>query len=168
MGNKRPIWIENNIPTALADSSMFVFKVRFLNNTEQDIDILADLDIDYDLLEEHLEQIPAQYMYWAAVYSELKSATTMADIKVTKRRAALSTSTLDEFKKKGVKLTDKQLMYVIEQDAVLIRCQAELAMAQKNTGKVYHMLEAIRMRSEHCRSLAGFKRQDKEQSSFQT
>lgn len=167
--NKRlPKWIDANISETMATSSVFRFKVQFPNKHEEEVDLLADLDIDYDTLEAHLEEIPAQYMFWAAVYSELKSMVAIAEMKIDRRRAVLTKEVLEQFKAKGVKLTDKQLTNLLDKDDKLTIFQVGLAAAQKKTGKVYHMVEAIRMRSEHCRSLAGFKRQDKEQSGHQT
>lgn len=168
MGKKRPKWVQTNVSADLADSKMFVFQVVFPNKLTETIDLFSDLDIDYDHLEGHLEEVPAQYMFWAAAYSELKSRVTVLETKLGVRRAVLTKETLEQFKSRGIKLTDKQLTLLLDKDAKLNRIEMELALAQKNAGKVYHMVEAIRMRSEHCRSLAGFKRQDKEQSSHQT
>ena len=170
MGKKKqlPKWVESNISETVATSQVFRFKVKFPNQHEEEIDLFADLDIDYDILETHLEEIPAQYMFWAAVYSELKSMVAIAEMKANRRRAALTKEILEQFKSRAIKLTDKQLTNLIDKDDKLATLQVELAAAQKKTGKVYHMVEAIRLRSEHCRSLAGFKRQDKEQSGHQT
>jgi len=168
MGRKRPKWIDANIPAALADSSIFRFSVKFPNKHEEVIDLLSDLDIDYDILEIHLEEIPAQYMFWAAVYSELKSMVVIAEMRVARRRSLVLKQALAQFKANGIKLTDKQADKILDSDNRLQTLQVELASVQKKTGKVYHMVEAIRLRSEHCRSLAGFKRQDKEQSGHQT
>jgi len=168
MGKRLPKWITANVSEDMSSSTIFQFTVTFPNGHIESIDVLSDLDIDYDTLETHLEEIPAQYMFWAAVYSELKSMVAIAEIKVDRRRAALTKEIIDKFKAKGIKLTDKQLLNLFDQDNKLTTFKVELASAQKKTGKVYHMVEAIRMRSEHCRSLAGFKRQDKEQSSHQT
>ena len=169
MGTKRsPKWALSNISEAISNSQVFKFKVKFPNGHEEEIDLLSDIDIDYDILETHLEEIPAQYMFWAAVYSELKSMVTISDLKVSRRRSILTKEIIERFKAKSIKLTDKQLTNLIDQDDKLAVLQVEVASAHKKAGKVYHMVEAIRLRSEHCRSLAGFKRQDKEQSSHQT
>lgn len=170
MGRKRtiPKWVSSNVSEPMASSQIFRFQTKFPNGHVEEIDLFADLDIDYDILETHLEEIPAQYMFWAAVYSELKSMVAIAEMKVDRRRAALTKEILEQFKTKAIKLTDKQLTNLIAIDDKLATLQVELAATQKKTGKVYHMVEAIRLRSEHCRSLAGFKRQDKEQSGHQT
>ena len=165
---KLPKWAARNVPEKLLESNLFRFKVKFLNGHEAEIDLMADLGIDYEDLEQTLEEAPVQYMYWAAVYSELKSTVTFLEAKVARRRAVVTKEVADQYRVGGIKLTDKQLLILIEADDKLAKLQFELAMAHKNAGKLWHMVEATRMRSEHCRSLAGFKRQDKEQSVHQT
>lgn len=199
-----PKWITEHVPEELQNSHLFRFHVTFPNGTRASIDLLEDLDINFDMLEHHLETIPAQYMFWASVYSELRSLVTTWEIKISRRRAWMVKNLLGHYKEAGIKLTDKQLQQLIDSDGAdkaeitsEIRAQnkskrepsdetvvedqikeeynrqlkktlpyleAQLAIQQKNTGKVYHMVEAIRMRSENCRSLAGFKRQEKEQA----
>ena len=170
MVQKKPLprWVRSNISETVATSQIFRFKVRFFNGHEEEVDLFGDIDIDYDLLEDHLETIPAQYMFWAAFYGELRSMVAIAEMKVDRRKASLTKQILQDFKDKAIKLTDKQLINLIAIDDNLAKFQVELASIQKKTGKVYHMVEAIRLRSEHCRSLAGFKRQDKEQSGHTT
>lgn len=205
-----PKWITEHIPEEISKSHIFRFQVRFPNDCVIEADVLGDLDINFDNLEEHLETIPAQYMYWSAIYSELRHAVAVLEMRVVRRRAVLTKHILESFKTKGIKLTDKQLQNLIDIDNVdrqeistrmkaenLSRAQSlrlsdedlakevehavklesqktlpylevQLAMQQLCTGKIYHMIEAIKMRSEHCRSLAGFKRQEKEQASRTT
>ena len=166
--DKLPSWIVDNIPEDLARSELFVFNVNFANGNKVEVNLLHDLDIDYEELEQHLERIPAQYMYWAAMYSELRGSVAILEKKAAMRRSAVISELLSRFKQEGIKLTDKQVLGIVDSDERLAKCELEVALAQKKTGKLYHMVEAIKIRSEHCRSLAGFKRQDKEQSSHQT
>jgi hypothetical protein len=206
MGEETPKWIQEHVPDDICCSQLFRIKVTFPNGKSATVNLLEDLDIDFDTLEHHLETIPAQYVFWASVYSELRSLVTTFEIKIGRRRAWLTKHFLYEFKEQGIKLTDKQLQYLIDSDDVdkvritrevkernrgladderlgpsdlaksisteiksaqvrtLPYLESQLAIQQKNTGKVYHMVEAIRIRSENCRSLAGFKRQEKEQA----
>lgn len=159
-----PTWFNDHVPVELLDSSMFRFNVKFPNGQTIELDLTQDIDIDYEILEEHLEKAPAQYMYWTAVYSELKSNVAGLEITIKRRRSAIAAKTIETYKKEGTRLTDKQLQAIVEDDEKLTKLEAKLAIAQKHVGKVYHMVEAVRMKSENCRSLAGFKRQDKEQA----
>jgi hypothetical protein len=166
--NDLPKWFKEHVPPELARGTMFKFSIKLPNGTVVNINLIDDIDINFEILEEQHERIPAQYMYWASVYSELRSAVAILELKMRSRRQAVVRKILDEFKVCGVKPTDKQTTSLIDGDDELIRKEAELAILQKNCGKVYHMVEAIRLKSEHSRSLAGFKRQEKEQSGRQT
>jgi hypothetical protein len=163
-----PKWFQEHVPLDLATSNLFKFKVKLQNGTVCEVNLAQDIDINFEILEDQHERIPAQYIYWAAIYSELRSAVAQLELKIKSRRHALVRRILEEFKVKGTKLTDKQLNALVDGETGLIKSEAELTIIQRNCGKVYHMVEAIRLRSEHSRSLAGFKRQEKEQSGRQT
>lgn len=167
MSYNPPRWILENVPKDVAESNLFIFRIKLPNGQQIDINMLQDVDIIYDQLEGHLEEIPAQYIFWASVYSELRSMVPIIEAKIAARKAILVGKSVEIFKAKGIKLTDKQTELVINSDDKITQLISELAITQKQIGKLYHMVEAIKMRSEHCRSLAGFKRQEKEQSSYQ-
>lgn len=71
-------------------------------------------------------------------------------------------------------LTEEELETVIkaavqtELQQTLPYLEVQLLAASKTQGKLWYMVEALKMRNENCRSLAGFKRQDKEQSGSMT
>jgi hypothetical protein len=161
---KLPRWVEEHVPSEVSSSSMFIFKVKFQNGVVTTINLLTDLDIDYEILEEQLETVAAQYMFWSTVYSELKTNVSTKEIAIKARRSSLAATAIEQARKDNVRLTEKQLTAITENDQSITKLEAELAIAHKHAGKVYHMVEAIRIKSENCRSLAGFKRQDKEQS----
>ena len=92
----------------------------------------------------------------------------MKRLRMRSKKHAVLRKILEEFRENNKKPTDKQTAALLDGDSDLVKHEAELAILQRNCGKVYHMVEAIRLRSEHSRSLAGFKRQEKEQSGRQT
>ncbi|MCK9558127.1 MAG: hypothetical protein M0R50_08830 [Candidatus Cloacimonetes bacterium] len=163
-----PKWFQEHVPTELADSSLFKFKIKLQNGSTIEVNLAADIDINFDILEDQHERIPAQYIYWAAIYSELRCAVAIMELRMKSRRKSITRRITEEFHSTNTKLTDKQLLALTEGDDGLVKNEAELAILQRNCGKVYHMVEAIKLRSEHTRSLAGFKRQEKEQSGRQT
>ncbi len=165
-----PKWMIDQIADGdtLSDSELFKFNIKFANGTTATVELMRDLDIDYELLEYHLETVPAQYMFWAAIYSELKANVTVLEIQLDKRKTFVASTTIKKFRGENVRLTDKQMQAIIDSDDGLDKIRVALVIAQKKCGKVYHMVEAIKLKSENCRSLAGFKRQEKEQSSQTT
>ena len=166
---KLPQWFEEHVPAELAASSLFHFNVRLQNGTICAVDLTQDIDINFEILEEQHEHIPAQYIYWAAIYSELRSAVAVLELKIRSKRRSIVRKVIEEFRNNNSKPpTDKQTGAIVDGDPDLVKAEAELAILQRNCGKVYHMVKAIELRSEHSRSLAGFKRQEKEQSGRQT
>ena len=195
-------WLTENVPQELIESTLFRFFVPGPGNSQISIDMTSGLDIDYERLEHTLEIVPAQYIYWAAVYSELRSQVSICEAKIARRKAMLIKALRKNAQTTGVRITDKQLELLIDGDDIdeaavsrevsarsiddglneqelqqrikdeiskerqktLPYLEMQLVIANKNAGKVYHMVQAIQMRSDNCRSLAGFKRQEHTQS----
>jgi hypothetical protein len=124
--------------------------------------MLQDIDVDYDALEESLQTMPAQYTYWAAVFSTYKALVAQVERRTKTRRGVIAREAVSKASEHNVKLTDTQLKTIIEADEDLVKLEMLTINMQANANKLYHMLEAIRMKSDHCRSLAGFKRQERE------
>lgn len=195
-------WLVDNLPQDIIDSGLFKFSFSVPSGKTIQVDLASDIDVDYDRLEYLLEIIPAQYIYWASVYSELRSQISIYEARIARRKAMLVRALRKNAQSTGIRLTDKQLEMLIDADDVdegtvahnvstklateglngqelqqrieeeiklerqktLPFLESQLIIANKNAGKVYHMVQAIQMRSDHCRSLAGFKRQEHSQS----
>jgi len=173
--SNRPEWINENLPAELADSTLFKFQVQ-LQVVEAidadgrsifkkiDVDMLSDLDLNYDILELQMERIPAQYAFWAAIYSELKLAVAVADRKLKARKGKVVERITSECQAAKVRLTADQIKSIAEADSSLIEAELKFERAQMVCGKVYHMIEAMKLKAELARSLAGFKRKEQERS----
>lgn len=170
-----PKWTQENLPTELATSTLFRFNVK-LQATEVDpddpekrrrreveVDILPDLDLDYDILESQMAELPAQYAFWATVYSEARLATAVAERKLKARKAQVTMLINEEYKKEGLKPPAAEVLKtIVEADKRLNEAEMAFQLAQMQAGKLYHMVEALKMKSELARSLLGLKKQDRD------
>lgn len=182
MANKKPIpgstklpdWIREWVPTELAESSLFRFEVM-LQVEERDehgklgrkkiiVDLLPDLDLDYEILEEQMQRLPAQYAFFAAIYSEVRMNVELLERALKARKGTIVEQMVKEGKEEKVKFTADQIKTVLEADKGLAQLDGNLQKFQMQAGKLYHMLEALKMKAELARSLAGFKRQEQNQS----
>ena len=154
-----PSWIDEHIPEELATSSLFRFAVKLPDGNTIDVDLLQDIDIDYDRLEQQLEQTPSQFVWYAAILAELKSQVQILERKCKAKRGSLTEVAVTVARETGVKPTADQVKAMIESDDTLNTLEARLVLAQKHASKIHHMVEALRMKSDNLRSLAGFKRQ---------
>lgn len=169
--NTLPTWIADNVPTELVNSTIFKFSVK-LNSIDPatkknrlvNVDILPDLNLDYDSLEELMQDLPAQYAFWSAIYSECRNMVALAERAVKVRRAQAVRAVQEDAAKNKVRFTAEQVKQLIEADEDLVRADSQLQKFQMQAGKLFHMLEAIKMKAELSRSLAGFKRQEHERS----
>jgi len=137
------------------------FKREFKKAT---VDLLPDLDLDYDILEQSMQDIPAQYAFYSMVYSEARMKVAIEERRLKAIRGTITRRIQTEASTENVKLTADQVKNVIEASDDMINADTKLQLAQMQCGKLYHMLEALKMKAELARSLAGFKRQEQDKS----
>ncbi len=169
-----PKWIEANLPTELATSTLYKFNVK-LQATEWDeeeqrhkrreieVDILPDLDLDLDIIESQMQDLPAQYSFWATVYSEVRLGVAVAERKLKARKAEVTKLVTKEYVQEvGKPPPEKILTQIVEADKRLNEAEMAHQHAQMQAGKLYHMIEALKMKAELARSLLGLKKQDRD------
>ena len=157
----RPSWISEHVPDDIA-SALFHFNVKLPNGRKVPVDMRTTIDFDFETLEEDLTRTPHQYIFWATVYSEAKSMVAVIERAMKVRRGHITEAVLESARKDGVKLTEKAMLGVIEKDEKLVKLDQALIKAQKVAGKLWHMTQALQMKFEAIRSLAGFKRQEQQ------
>lgn len=166
MTRKLPHWINENIPRELVDdTTLFRFKVPSTSAGKYvEVDILPMLDLDYEILEEQMQAIPAQYAFYSVFYSELRLMVARAERNLKARRGAATEFIINEAREKGTKISADSIKQIVEADEKLRLADDRLQKIQMLCGKLYHMLEALKMKAELARSLAGFKRQEQDRS----
>jgi len=157
----RPSWISENVQSDIANA-IFRFTVKLPNDQTITVDMRTTIDIDFETIEEDLTRTPNQYVFWATVYSEAKARVAIIERAIKIRKGLMTEAVLESAKKDNVRLTEKAVLNVIEKDKKLIELDDTLIKAQKNAGKLWHMTQAIQMKFEAIRSLAGFKRQEQQ------
>lgn len=129
-----------------------------------EVDMLPTLDLDYDLLENQMQDLPAQYAYWAAAYSEARLQVAIDERRMKAAKGRIIEKIQDEAKRKNIRLSVEQVKAVVEADDEIKKDDMRLATSQMQCGKLFHMMEALKMKAELGRSLAGFKRQELDRS----
>jgi hypothetical protein len=148
-------WFTQNIPEEVSDSSIFRFSVTIGKQTVE-LDMRSDLDIDYTIIQQQLEDTPSEFAFWAAIYSELKLRVSAKERQLKSCRGKIADEIMKECLKHSTKATDKQVTTAIEADQRIVVLESELMLLEKQAGKLYYMVEAIKMKAENLRSLSGF------------
>lgn len=154
-----PKWFKENITEEVSGSTLFKFNIQ-IGQEKIEVDMRTDLDVNYENIIYELEVAPSVFVYWASIYSELRMQVAKVERQVKARRGKLVDKVLKEASDNGVRITDKQVQAIIESDEVLNQLEVKLMVMQKHTGKMYFMIEAIKMKSDNLRSLAGFARME--------
>lgn len=172
MSDKIPPWFERTLAAVapeLMASTLFKFKVK-LQVMEDDgtgtkpkmleVNMLPDLELDYENLEQYMQELPAQYAFWAAVYSEVKMGVAVAERKLKMRYGQVMERINKEFEDRKLKPTIEIIKRIVEKDESLAKADIEFQKAQMQAGKLYHMIEALNKKIDLVRSLAGFKKRE--------
>lgn len=128
------------------------------------INMVPDLDLDYDILELQMQDLPSQYAFYASIYSEARLKVALEERKLKAIRGALIYEIQKRAAAENVRLTDNQIKNTVEAEKGIEDADKRLQLAQMQCGKLYHIMEALKMKAELARSLAGFKRQEQERS----
>lgn len=140
--------------------TIFKLRVELPNGQVVTKDFSVDLDIDYDLLEEQLGETPAMFAFLSSMLSEQKYVCAKLERQIARRRAKIIQNANETAQTEGMKLYKHVLDEIVEADDDILTYQSQLMLAQRSLGKLYGLVDAMRMKSEHLRSLAGFKRQE--------
>jgi len=170
-GEQLPKWIDENLPEELLGTDLFKFKVNLRAKDKAtgkakniEIDLLPDLVLDRELIEDQMEELPASYIFWSTLYSELRMNVEILSRAVKIRRGLAVNDIQKRAKAEGIKFTADQVKVVVEADDQLSRLEENLAKAQMQTGKVWHMVKALEMKGDFARSLLASKRKEYDQS----
>lgn len=163
-------WFEENIPSKISD---IICRISLQLDGENVMvaDFLAQLDIDYDNLEEELEESPSVYAYWTFILSEAEAQLSIIERNVKYKRGLMYTAIFKEYDEQTQSLKGKghspdripqwQAKELVESDEEINKEEMRLILARRNYTKIKAIVDSIKMKAEHLRSLAGFKRQEK-------
>ena len=116
-----------------------------------------DLKVNYENMENEMEQIPDVFHMWAMIYNEIKEQKDIIDKKIRKRRGILYREISEQG---GKNLRRSDISDIMEIDEILENLEIQHILISKQSQKVYYILESIKMKNDNMRSLAGFKRQE--------
>lgn len=123
-------------------------------------DVRPDVAINYEYLEDQLVETPSMYVFWGTLLAEYRKQVAIIERAIKTRRGKVTRELLDEANKTGVKLRASDVNDLIEADDKINTLEAKLIIVNKTLSKLFCIVDAIKMKSEHLRSLAGFKKQE--------
>jgi hypothetical protein len=157
-------WFAKHIPEDIANRIIKI-KVDLGGGRIVEEDFRPHLVFDYETLEEEMETTPQMFAYWAMVYSESKAEVAKLDRIAKRRRAQITDTILQEAKEGNMPKVSREVFKdLVEKDPELLAIEAKLILANRTMGKLWNIVDAMKMKAEMLRSLAGFKRQEMQSS----
>jgi hypothetical protein len=155
-------WSDKNVSEDVAD---YVFSIR-LDCLPDRIgvfqkDIRPDISIDYDNLEQELQENIEKFVFWDLLLADQKTKVAALLRKKDIIRGKIVRRILDDAVDKEVNVRSSDMRYIINADPDLIDVEAEIIKEQRKEDRVRTVVNGLKMKSEHLRSLAGFKREEK-------
>lgn len=124
-------------------------------------DFQQDIDADYDQLEVQLEEIPSVFAYTSSMLAEAKTMVSIKKLAVKRARAKIVQEILEDSRQKQRTPPRKtDIDDLIEGDEKVVKLTAELIQAERTESKLIGFVQAIKMKHEALRTLAGFKKQE--------
>jgi len=159
-------WFSRNVDDDIA-KILVKLKISIGDDKFIERDFRPDVKIEYEELEEQLEDTPSLFAFWSSVLAEQRAQVAIIERSIKMRRGTVTRTLLEESKSvaaKGVGLGTRpglrkdDIKDLLEADKELAELDAKYIIANKRLSKLYGVVDAIRMKSEHLRSLSGFKR----------
>jgi hypothetical protein len=151
------------LPDEIRDT-IFRVTLKLPNAGEVSHDWLPFVDADYDELEAQLEEVPSQYAYASMILGEAKMITGLRKRTLQRRKAKVRQQIIDDARKKDYKLRVSDIDDLIEGDAEVAKLDVLLMKAERDESKLIGLVAAMRLKADSLRSLAGFKRQEAQDS----
>ena len=148
-------WYDKNISPGIADAVVRL-RVQFGKAGSVQRDFRPDVNINYDNLEHQLEEMPSIFSFWSSVLSEQRAETALIDRVITAKRAQIAREIIE--KSEGI--SKWKIDEIVEADEDLNKFMGKLIISKRKESKLYGIVDALKMKSDNLRSLAGFKRQE--------
>lgn len=152
-------WFKENLGDDIANH-LFTIKVPLSDGKFAERDLRPDVTTDYDKLEIQLEEMPAIYATWGMLLAESKKEVAAVERMIKRRRGEVTRELLDVAKQEGARTRREDVEDMIEADEKINEFEAKLIIANRRLSKLFAATQALAMKSDNLRSLAGFKRQE--------
>ncbi len=150
-------WIKDNIDKTVADY-LFNVKVVLPSCTAIQRDIAPDIEINFELLEQQLQETPEMIAFWSMVLAEQEAKVEVCERRIKTTRGQIADAILKEARQNGYDIRSNDLKEIINQDKSLIEQEDSLIKSTRVRNRIKVVVESLNRKFDALRSLSGFKR----------
>lgn len=156
-------WVQKNVAPEIAG---YLFNIKITSLPQRigvfQRDSTTDLEIDYDQLEGQLEETPQIIAFYDLLLAEQKAVVATLEREEEVLRGVIAEAILKDARDNNYEVRRSDLENLIEADDTLIRLAAKNILAVRNENRLKAIVNALNAKVDNLRSLAGFKRQEKQ------
>jgi hypothetical protein len=148
-------WWSKHVDPEISDV-VVALKVR-LSGKVINKDWTEDLSLNYENLDEDMEQIPSVLAFWSAVLAEARKKKNVMEMKMDIRRSKVLAA-IKNLAAEGVKMTvqDKENMVNVDEDFNKLR--VEYIDIDTTVSKLFGIVESLKVKADNLRSFSSMKR----------
>jgi hypothetical protein len=157
-------WLEDNIDPKLVEY-LFEIKIDNLKNIgSYQRNFAKDAVVDFDLLEDQLQETPEMIAFWDMLLAEIKIRVEAISHAIRVQRGKITSRIINEAQAKQLDVKSTELKELINADPAMIQLELKLISAKKSEEKLKVVVEAATRKFDALRSLSGFKKVEKNQA----
>jgi len=148
-------WWAANIDSELADI-IITLNIK-LSGKEVTRDWTNDVAIDYEDLDNALEEMPSILSFWSAVLAESRKTLKLLEVKIDIRRSKILES-LKEQMKEGIRLTKDDKDNLVNVDETFVKLRSRHIELEATVSKLFGIVDSLKTKADNIRSMAAIKR----------
>lgn len=154
-------WINKNVNEDVANY-LFNIKLDCLPDRigVYQRDVRPDVEICFENLEQQLQDTPEMLAFWDLLLAEQRALRARLERKRDTVRAYVRKTIIKDCNDKGLSLTRDDIKEIINADKDLIEYESRIITETRKEERVRAVVKTLQNKSEHLRSLAGFKREE--------
>jgi hypothetical protein len=140
---------------------IFQISMKVGNRTQLTKNVRPLLEIDFEKLENELEHLPPVLFFYEALLSEQKRTLATLEARKDLIKSKIASELNQKAEESDVKISDAKIRNLVMSDESVLRISCEIIQEQHGYDKLKAVVDCLIKKSEHLRSLAGFKRDER-------
>ena len=153
-------WIEKNVDPDIANY-LFTIRTKMLNGVVHQKNVIPDLDIDFEMLEEQLQDTPQMIAFWNQLLAEQTCLCEILDRRIKTKRGQIWDTIVSDAQSRNVDIRSTDIKEIINTDQTISQLEIELFREKRKETKLKTVVDALSKKFDALRSLSGFKREEK-------
>lgn len=153
-------WLDENVSKEISDY-VYNIKIKVGNRSPLITNIKKLLEINYEEIETDLEHLPSILYFFESLLSDQKIVVSTLEYKYESSKSQFFSKMIEKAETDNIKLSVTMIKELVCSDENVLKTAVERIIEQQKLERLRAIVNCLVKKSEHLRSLAGFKREEK-------